>query len=62
MIPIARVQHVDTEQGPILRCYGLATVTISTAAGPHDIPALPFEKANEVRDKIVRMAGIIDDV
>lgn len=61
-IPMVRVQHVDTKQGPILRRYNLATTSISTAAGFHDIPALPLEKANDLRGKIIRMAGIADDV
>src|SRR5699024_586283 len=28
LVPVKRVQHVDTRQGPILRSYGLADVTI----------------------------------
>lgn len=62
LIPMVRVQHVDTEQGPILRRYNLATVTVSTAAGAHEIPALPMEEADELRDKIAQLAGIADDV
>mgnify|MGYP001402965038 CR=1 FL=1 len=62
LIPMVRVQHVDTAQGPILRRYNLATVTVSTAAGAHEIPALPVEEADELRDKIAQLAGIADDV
>lgn len=62
LIPMARVQHVDTEQGPILRRYNLATVSVSTAAGLHEIPALPVEEADALRDNIARLAGIADDV
>ena len=40
LIPMVRVQHVDTSQGPILRKYDLAEITISTAATNHTIPAL----------------------
>lgn len=62
LVPMVRVQHVDTNQGPILRRYKLATVSVSTAAGSHEIPALPVEEADELRDKIAQLAGIADDV
>lgn len=56
LVPVKRVQHVDTRQGPILRSYGLADVTISTAATTHRIPALKEETANAVRDQISKFA------
>ncbi|HBX24444.1 MAG TPA: hypothetical protein DEF34_12565 [Desulfotomaculum sp.] len=56
LLPLARVQHVDTRQGLIMRRYGLASVAISTAAGVHEIPALSVEVADELRDKISRLA------
>ncbi|AXI07673.1 hypothetical protein CUC15_01100 [Oceanobacillus zhaokaii] len=62
LIPMARVQNVSTKQGPLLRRYQLATVSISTAAGVHDIPALSLEQAKELRDKIIKLAGVQDDV
>ncbi len=61
LIPMVKVQHVDTKQGPILRCYGLATVTFSTAAGSHFIPALRESTAEAVRGQIARLARITDD-
>ncbi|GGF89950.1 PH domain-containing protein [Paenibacillus abyssi] len=60
-IPMVRVQHVDTKQGPILRKYGLATVTFSTAAGSHEIPALTERSADEVRRQIASLARISDE-
>lgn len=56
LVPVNRVQHVDTRQGPILRNYGLSNVTISTAATTHEIPALTEENAATVRDQISRLA------
>lgn len=56
LVPVNRVQHVDTRQGPILRNYRLSNVTISTAATTHQIPALTEEHANAVRDQISRFA------
>jgi uncharacterized protein len=61
LIPMVKVQHVDTKQGPILRRYGLATVTFSTAAGSHFIPALRESTAESVRGQIARLARISDE-
>lgn len=55
LVPINRVQHVDTRQGPVYRKFGLSSVTISTAATTHEIPALDDETADEVRDTISRL-------
>ena len=58
LVPVKRVQHVDTRQGPILRSFGLADVTISTAATTHRIPALDEETADKVRDQISKFARL----
>lgn len=55
VVPINRVQHVDTKQGPIYRKYGLSSVKISTAATTHEIPALDDETATDVRNKISKL-------
>ncbi len=61
LIPMVRVQHVDTEQGPLLRHFDLSTVTISTAAGTHEIPALADEVASHLRDHISELARVVDE-
>ncbi|MCQ6559571.1 PH domain-containing protein [Paenibacillus mendelii] len=61
LIPMIRVQHVDSKQGPILRAFGLATVTFSTAAGSHEIPALTEGRADEVRRQIAQLARLSDE-
>lgn len=61
LIPMTRVQHVDTEQGPLLRRYKLAVVSISTAATTHRIPALTIEDAEALRDKIAELAAVAVD-
>ena len=61
IIPMIRVQHVDTEQGPILKQFSLATVSISTAATTHHIPALREEDASSLRDRISTLARVEED-
>ena len=61
LIPMVRVQHVDTEQGPLLRHFRLSTVSISTAAGNHEIPALADEVAAVLRDRISELARVVDE-
>ena len=58
LIPVKRVQHVDTRQGPVLRNYGLSTVAITTAATTHEIPALDSETADRVRNQISNFARL----
>ena len=55
LIPMVRVQHVDVKQGPILKKYGLSTLTISTAATVHEIPALEEDIAEEIRHAISKL-------
>ncbi|MCG8373127.1 MAG: PH domain-containing protein [Balneolales bacterium] len=52
IVPMNRVQHVDTKQGPIYRRYGLSSISLSTAATTHEIPALDDQTADELRTRI----------
>jgi len=61
LVPMVRVQHVDTEHGPILRHYGLATLRVSTAASNFHIPALSKEIANALRGEISTLARVSDE-
>lgn len=58
IIPFIRVQNTDTRQGPILRAFGLASVTVSTAAGEHEIPGLDAHVAEVLRDHAAELARI----
>ena len=61
VIPFIRVQNTDTKQGPIMRAFGLAQVTVSTAAGNHEIPGLLVEDADELRDLIATQARLAQE-
>ena len=61
IIPMVRVQHVDTTQGPILKKYDLGNISISTAATIHVIPALNMDEADEMRARISDLARVAED-
>ena len=60
LVPMTRVQHVDTRRGPLQRRLGLSTVVFYTAAGPNEIPQLAKETAAEVRDRIAELTRTAD--
>jgi membrane protein YdbS with pleckstrin-like domain len=62
IVPMSRIQHVDTVRGPIQRRYGLASVVFYTAAGSMTIPELSDERAASVRDQIATLAKVHDDL
>jgi membrane protein YdbS with pleckstrin-like domain len=62
LVPLARIQHVDTRQGPLQRRFGLSTVVFYTAAGPNQIPELSTAVAAEVRDRIAELTGEQDEL
>jgi uncharacterized protein len=55
VVPIGRVQHIDVNQGPLERFFGIATLTLHTA-GNHNasvsLPGLGEELAREMREDI----------
>ena len=52
VVPLVRVQNVDTVQGPIDKLFGLSSVTLSTAGGKATIPHLDEPVAEELRARI----------
>lgn len=61
LIPMVRVQYVDTEHGPLMRYFGLATLSISTAATKFAIPALPKLRAEQLRGEIATLARVSEE-
>lgn len=55
VVPFSRVQHIDVNQGPIERFYGIATLTLHTA-GTHNasvhLPGLGEDLARDMREEI----------
>ncbi|NPD30303.1 PH domain-containing protein [Eggerthellaceae bacterium zg-1084] len=58
VIPFIRVQDTDTKQGPVLRVFKLASVTVSTAAGAHEIPGLTVPEAEDLRQRTAELARL----
>jgi membrane protein YdbS with pleckstrin-like domain len=55
VVPFGRVQHIDVNQGPLERMFGIATLTLHTA-GNHNasvtLPGLGEPLAREMREAI----------
>jgi membrane protein YdbS with pleckstrin-like domain len=55
IVPFGRIQHIDVEQGPIQRPYGIATLQVHTA-GNHNstvrLPGLAHDDALAMREVI----------
>ena len=52
LIPIARMQHVDIDRGPLERLFGLASIAVFTAGGraaTFRVPGLSPERAQGLR-------------
>jgi membrane protein YdbS with pleckstrin-like domain len=62
LVPMLRVQHVDTTRGPLEQLLGLATVVVHTAAGATTIPALEAAEAGQLRDRIAALAHTADEL
>jgi membrane protein YdbS with pleckstrin-like domain len=65
VVPYGRMQYVDVTAGPLARRYGLAMVTLHTAAAATDasVPGLRAEEASRLRDRLAalgeaRQAGV----
>lgn len=56
-VPYGRMQLVEVDTGPLQRAFGLATVSLVTAAATTDatIPGLPPEEATRLRDRLTEL-------
>ena len=52
MIPIIRIQNVNTNQGPIQRIFKLYSVELALASGTFDIVGLSKETAEDISEKL----------
>jgi membrane protein YdbS with pleckstrin-like domain len=62
LVPMQRVQHVDTHRGVLEQLLGLSSVVFHTAAGANGIPALDTAEAAALRDRIALLTRTDDDL
>lgn len=62
VVPMHRVQNLQTERGPMADIYQLTNLKIKTAAGSVSISGLHRGEANDLCDRISRLSDIADDV
>jgi uncharacterized protein len=62
LIPMTRVQHVDTTRTVIGDLFDLRSVAVHTAAGSNEIPALRPGEAAAIRDRIALLARRPDEL
>lgn len=58
-VPYVRVQHVDTQRGPVARAVGLSSLVVYTAGtrgADISIPGLTPERANRLRERLRDLA------
>lgn len=61
IIPLVRVQHVETSKGPIMSQFNLSSVNISTAGASFEIPGLEEDEAEQLRDQVSVLARIAQE-
>jgi membrane protein YdbS with pleckstrin-like domain len=61
LVPMRRVQHVDSSSGLLEQALDLATVTVHTAGGSVEIPGLERSRAWAVHQRIAALARLTDD-
>lgn len=63
MVPVSRIQSVDTQRGVLQRMFGLATLVVQTAshAGSSQIVGLPAAVAVELSFDLARQANLLED-
>ncbi|MDQ0115635.1 PH domain-containing protein [Paenibacillus harenae] len=60
LVPMVRVQHVELESGPLMRKFNLAGVSVVTAATTHKISGLKLEEAQQLKQRIGKLAKVDD--
>ncbi|TDC60333.1 hypothetical protein E1200_30595 [Actinomadura sp. GC306] len=63
LVPVGRIQTVDTEQGWIERMLGLATIEVNTAshAGSSELSGLPVDVATRLAEDLAHRAHDLRD-
>lgn len=60
IIPMNRVQHVKTKQGPIMKHFHLSSLFVSTASNTEEIHGLLDQEAISLQKTIIKLAKVED--
>lgn len=63
VVPVSRIQTVDTQRGVLQRMFGLATLVVQTAshAGSSQIIGLPVDVAVRLSFDLAQQANLLED-
>lgn len=58
-VPYGRMQYVDVGSGPLLRKFGLASITLHTASAETDteLPGITAQEADRLRERLTERGG-----
>lgn len=57
LVPLDRIQFVETKQGPLDRSFGLTQIVVHTAGGHVGIPGLEPREAERLREELAAVSG-----
>lgn len=59
-VPYGRMQYVDVSSGPVDRHFGIATISLHTAAPGTSavVPGLPADEAARLRDRLTELGEV----
>jgi putative membrane protein len=60
LAPQVKVQSVEIAQGPLARCYGLASLKFGIAGGSLEMVALPLATAQAIRTAVMEKVAEVD--
>lgn len=58
VVPMAKIQSIELQQGAIMRKFGVSTVQISTMKESYEISYIESEVAQKLRDDIAKLARL----
>lgn len=58
VVPMAKIQSIELNQGMLMRKFNVFSVTVTTMKGHHAIPYLDEAAAKEIREEIAKLARL----
>lgn len=58
VVPMAKIQSIDLNQGILMRKFNVFSITVTTMKGHHTIPYLEESVAKHIREEIAKLARL----